>query len=124
MLRIVAVVRRGGGRSTWDAERLSFNLWGVDEEEVRETERRCPEILSRRARARVEAVVSGEGGSPKMKNLMKAPMRITTESWPRRKPSVKESLGLLAGGNFLGGKRRTRTVVEVVEAVEVHLEIR
>lgn len=51
----------------------------------------CPVCLSRRARARAEAVVSGEGGSPKMKNLMKAIMRITTESWPRRK-EVNESL--------------------------------
>lgn len=34
----------------------------------------------------------GGGASPKMKNLIKAPMRRTTESWPRRKPWVKDSL--------------------------------
>ena len=92
MLKIVAVVSRGGGRRTWDAERLVFNLWGVDEDEVKETERRCPDVLSRCARAREEAVVSGDGGSPKIKNLIKAPIRITTDSWPRRNPSVKERL--------------------------------
>lgn len=56
-------------------------------------ERRWPEVLFWRARVRAEAVVSGEGGSPKIKNLMKAPIRITTESWPRRNPSVKDRLG-------------------------------
>lgn len=50
-------------------------------------------LRSRRARARAEAVVSGEGGSPKMKNLMKQPIKITTESWPSRKPCVNERLG-------------------------------
>ena len=76
MERIVAVVSLGGGRRTWEAERLLFNLWGVEEDEVREMER----LRSRRARARAEAVVSGDGGSPKMKNLMKQPIRMTTES--------------------------------------------
>lgn len=55
---------------------------------MREMER----LRSRRARARAEAVVSGEGGSPKMKNLMKQPINMTTESWPRRNPCVKERL--------------------------------
>ena len=84
---MVAVVNRGGGRRTWVAERLPSSVWGDD---VRETER----LRSRRARARAraEAVVSGEGGSPKMKNLMKQPIRMTTESWPRRKPWVNERL--------------------------------
>ena len=77
---MVAVVSRGGGRSTWEAERLLFNFCGVDEDDVRDIDRRCTEFRSRRARARAEAVVSGDGGSPKMKNLMKAPMRITTDS--------------------------------------------
>ena len=45
-----------------------------------ETERLWARARLRRARARAEAVVSGEGGSPKMKNLIKAPMRITTDS--------------------------------------------
>ena len=37
-------------------------------------------------------MVSAEGGSPKMKTLMKAPRRRTMESWPRRKPWLNESL--------------------------------
>lgn len=72
---------------------MLLSLCGVEDEEVREIERRWVVVLFWRARVRAEAVVSGEGGSPKMKNLMKAPMRITTESWPRRKPSVKDRLG-------------------------------
>src|SRR5690242_13176440 len=50
-------------------------------------------VRERRSVARIEALTSGEGGSPKMKNLMKAAMRRTIESWPRMKPWVKESLG-------------------------------
>lgn len=42
--------------------------------------------------ARRAAVTSGEGGSPKMKNLMNAPMRMTIESWPNSSPWVNESL--------------------------------
>lgn len=38
------------------------------------------------------ADVEVEGASPKMKNLMKTPKRMTTESWPRRKPWVNDSL--------------------------------
>ena len=86
---MVAVVSLGGGRRTWEAERLPLSLLcGVEEEEVKETER------PRRARARAEAVVSGEGGSPKMKNLMKHPIKMTTESWPRRKPCVNDRLSV------------------------------
>ena len=55
-------------------------------------ERLCASVRERRSVALSAAVTSGEGGSPKMKNLMKAPMRITMESWPRRRPCVKESL--------------------------------
>jgi hypothetical protein len=55
-------------------------------------ERLCASVRERRSVARRAAVTSGEGGSPKIKNLMKAPMRITMESWPRRRPCVKESL--------------------------------
>lgn len=32
------------------------------------------------ARARLAATVSGDGGSPKMKNFIKVPIRITIES--------------------------------------------
>lgn len=45
-----------------------------------------------RRRARFAAVVSGDGGSPKMKNFMNAPMRMTTDSWPSRNPSVNDNL--------------------------------
>ena len=58
------------------------------------------EIL-RRARARAEALTSGEGGSPKMKNLIKAPMSTTTESWPSRKPWVKDRLEQISHCVFL-----------------------
>jgi hypothetical protein len=53
----------------------------------------CARVRERRSVARKAAVTSGEGGSPKMKNFMKAPRRRTTESWPRRRPCVKERLG-------------------------------
>lgn len=48
--------------------------------ELIENERLCPETLLLRARARFAAVVSAEGGSPKIKNLMNAAIRITTDS--------------------------------------------
>lgn len=35
-----------------------------------------------------------------MKNLMKAPIRTTTDNWPSRKPSVNDSLKqLISVGN-------------------------
>lgn len=52
----------------------------------------CARVRLRRSVARREAVTSGEGGSPNMKNLMKAAMRRTTESWPTMRPWVKERL--------------------------------
>lgn len=55
-------------------------------------ERLCARVRERRSVARNAAVTSGDGGSPKMKNLMKAPMRITIESCPRSRPCVKERL--------------------------------
>lgn len=36
-----------------------------------------------------EAFRVGGGASPKIKNLIKAPIRRTTESWPTRRPWVK-----------------------------------
>ena len=64
-------------------------------------------VRERRSVARREAVTSADGGSPKMKNFMKAPRRRTMESWPRRRPWVKESLGcqpcVIRG---LGGRTR------------------
>lgn len=91
----MAVVRRGGFRKTLDEDRLLLSFFGVKEVELMERDRLCSRARLRRARARLAAVVSGEGGSPKMKNLMNAPMSITIDSWPRRKPSVKDRL---AGG--------------------------
>jgi len=44
----------------------------------------------------VEGRDGEEGASPKMKNLMKAPRRRTMESWPRRKPWLKERLGCVS----------------------------
>lgn len=52
----------------------------------------CARVRERRSVARRAADTSGEGGSPKMKNLMKAPMRMTIESWPNSSPWVNESL--------------------------------
>jgi hypothetical protein len=88
----VFVVRGGGFRST--EERFLFNVWGGRGVVLRrdKRERLCASVRERRSVARRAAVTSGEGGSPKMKNLMKAPMRITMESWPSRRPCVKESL--------------------------------
>lgn len=49
-------------------------LCGVRIEELIEMDR------LRWAKARLAATVSGDGGSPKMKNFMKAPISITIES--------------------------------------------
>ena len=49
-------------------------------------DRLCASVLDRRSVARNAAVTSGDGGSPKMKNFMKAPMRMTIDSCPRRRP--------------------------------------
>lgn len=43
-------------------------------------ERLWASVLERRSVARRAAVTSGEGGSPNMKNFMKAPIRMTIES--------------------------------------------
>jgi hypothetical protein len=90
LLRIVVVVRGGGTLNTLD--RFLFKgCRGVELRRVRR-ERLWARVRERRSVARRAAVTSGEGGSPKMKNFMKAPMRITMESWPRRRPCVKERL--------------------------------
>lgn len=49
----------------------------------------CANVRDLRSVARMEAVTSGEGGSPKMKNLMKAAIKSTIETCPRMKPWVK-----------------------------------
>lgn len=71
------------------------------EERRERRERLCARVRERRSVARNEAVTSAEGGSPKMKNFMKAPIRITMESWPRRRPWVKERLkGVISLARF------------------------
>jgi hypothetical protein len=86
------VVRGGGLRRTLDRflER-DCGARGVGGRRDRR-ERLWARVRERRSVARRAAVTSAEGGSPKMKNLMKAPMRMTTESWPRSRPCVKERL--------------------------------
>lgn len=50
-------------------------------------------VRARRREERFRARSSAEGSSPKMKNLMKKKRMRAMESWPRRKPCVKERLG-------------------------------
>lgn len=52
----------------------------------------CANVRDLRSVARIEATISGEGGSPKMKNLMKAASKSTTDSCPRMRPCVKDRL--------------------------------
>jgi hypothetical protein len=40
---------------------------------------------------------SADGGSPKIKNLMKKDIRSAIESWPKRKPCVNERLWGISG---------------------------
>jgi hypothetical protein len=89
----VFVVRGGGFRNT-ELRFLVRVLACEDGVEVRREskERLWASVRERRSVARREAVTSADGGSPKMKNFMNAPRRRTMESWPRRRPWVKESL--------------------------------
>jgi hypothetical protein len=87
----VFVVSCGGARRTLDRFLEREGCLGVEVRRERR-DRLCASVRERRSVARRAAVTSGEGGSPNIKNLMKAPMRITTESWPRRRPWVKERL--------------------------------
>ena len=85
---------------------------------MREIERLC----FRRARARAEAVVSGVGGSPKMKNLIKAPMRMTTDSCPRRNPSVNDKLQEHKYNSAYVVEPIGLTRIAAVGPAEVHLD--
>lgn len=86
------------GGADEEAECEEVRWWDMRDAEgdlllrIESKERLCASVRLLRSVARNAAVTSGEGGSPKMKNLMNAPMRITIESWPRRRPCVKESL--------------------------------
>jgi hypothetical protein len=102
-------VVRGGGFLRTD-ERFLVRVLACDEGvEVRRErrERLCANVRDRRSVARREAVTSADGGSPKMKNFMKAPRRRTMESWPRRRPWVKESLGVKCQPCVIGVRRGT-----------------
>ncbi len=74
------VVRRWGLRITLEDDLLPSCFFEAAEAEFIGKERPCPETLLLRVSARFAAVVSAEGASPKMKNLMNAPMRMTTDS--------------------------------------------
>lgn len=54
-------------------------------------------VRARRSELRCSARSSADGGSPKMKNLMKKKMIRAMENWPSRKPCVKESLRGVSG---------------------------
>lgn len=59
----------------------------------------------------------GGGASPKMKNLMKAPINSTTESCPSRKPCVKERLFQVSDLDHTPHARtRTRTEAPLARA--------
>ena len=51
----------------------------------------CESVRCLRAAARDDARSSGEGASPKMKNLMKAKRIKPRTSWPIMKPEAKEA---------------------------------
>jgi hypothetical protein len=57
----------------------------------------CASVRARRREFKCSERSSAEGGSPKMKNFMKKKIRRAMESWPRRKPWVKERLWVLVG---------------------------
>jgi hypothetical protein len=91
---MVFVVNGGGFLSTDERFFCSVRFWVLDGvvERKERRERLCAKVRERRSVARREAVTSAEGGSPKMKNFINAPSKRTIESWPRRRPWVKESL--------------------------------
>lgn len=68
----------------------------------------CANVRDLRSVARMEATTSGEGGSPKMKNLMKAASTSTTESWPRMRPCVNDRLLDVVVRQSVGCERRAR----------------
>lgn len=55
-------------------------------------------VRARRSELRCSARSSADGGSPKMKNLMKKKMISAIENWPSRKPCVNDSLQRVSGG--------------------------
>lgn len=87
MLSIVFVVNGGGFLRI--LLRFLFNTGtrgcNVDER-IDRRERLYFRKFARRFEVLSEAEVSGDGGSPKIKNLMKATIRITIESCPSNSP--------------------------------------
>lgn len=67
---------------------LRFSVWPIRWLGERSLRRDClcASVRDLRSVARREAATSGEGASPKMKNLMKAARIRTTESWPTMRP--------------------------------------
>jgi hypothetical protein len=102
-------VVNGGGFLNTELRFFVSVFWVEDGVEVRREsrDRLWARVRERRSVARMEAVTSAEGGSPKMKNFMKAPRRRTMESWPRRRPWVKESLWAKCQPCVIGVKRGT-----------------
>jgi hypothetical protein len=81
-------------------ESLCRNDSDIEFERVRNCLRDCwwASVRARRSELRCRERSSAEGGSPKIKNLMKKKIKRAIESWPRRKPCVKERLSVLVGG--------------------------
>lgn len=86
------MVSVGGLLRTVDFFRLSDWPWRWLGERSLRRDCLCARVLDLRSVARSEAVTSGDGASPKMKNLMKTARMRTTESWPSMRPCVKENL--------------------------------
>lgn len=78
----------GTGRSTFEVDGFSRSVLVVPSFDVMciELERRCAAVRLERPRD------GGGGASPKMKNLMNAPINRTTDSCPSKKPCVNVSL--------------------------------
>lgn len=95
------VADAGTGRSTFDVEGFSRSVLGPTpllSAWLIEYDRRWAAVRLASPRD------GGAGASPKMKNLMKAPIKNTTESCPSTKPWVKDSLKLKQSAwRFLGG---------------------
>lgn len=85
----VFVEDEGTGRSMLDVEGFSLSVRGLESAEVAFMEYDRRWVL---VRLEMPLRDGGGGASPNMKNLMKAPISRTTESWPTRRPWVKERL--------------------------------
>jgi hypothetical protein len=72
----------GTGRRTFDVDGFSLD----DRELFRFKSRLWMEEKRGRGAVRFDSPRDGEGASPNMKNLMKAPINSTTDSWPTSRP--------------------------------------